>query len=37
MLGIGLIVPVLPILVGEFVSGKEAQAFWYGIMAPSSA
>jgi DHA1 family tetracycline resistance protein-like MFS transporter len=36
MLGIGLIVPVLPMLVGEF-TGKEAQAFWYGIMAPSSA
>ena len=33
MLGIGLVVPVLPILIGDFVSGKEAQAFWYGIMA----
>jgi DHA1 family tetracycline resistance protein-like MFS transporter len=33
MLGIGLIVPVLPVLVGEFVSGREQQAMWYGIMA----
>lgn len=33
MLGIGLIVPVLPVLVGEFVSGRDAQAMWYGIMA----
>ncbi|MBE3024242.1 MFS transporter [Janthinobacterium sp. BJB1] len=33
MLGIGLVVPVLPILIGDFVSGKDAQAFWYGIMA----
>ena len=33
MLGIGLIVPVLPVLVGEFVSGREQQALWYGIMS----
>lgn len=33
MLGIGLIVPVLPVLVGEFVSGRDTQAMWYGIMA----
>lgn len=33
MLGIGLIVPVLPILVGQFVSGREEQALWYGVMA----
>ena len=33
MLGIGLIVPVLPVLVGEFVSGREQQAMWYGIMS----
>ncbi|WP_296002394.1 TCR/Tet family MFS transporter [Rugamonas sp.] len=32
MLGIGLIVPVLPILLGEFVSGHEAQAHWNGYM-----
>ena len=33
MLGIGLIVPVLPVLVGEFVSGREQQAMWFGIMS----
>jgi len=33
MLGIGLIVPVLPILLGEFVNGREAQAHWYGYMS----
>jgi MFS transporter, DHA1 family, tetracycline resistance protein len=32
MLGIGLIVPVLPILVGEFVATREAQTLWYGIL-----
>lgn len=32
MLGVGLIVPVLPALVGEFVSGREQQALWYGIL-----
>ena len=32
MLGIGLVVPVLPILVGEFVTERDAQALWYGIM-----
>eukprot|EP01032_Pedospumella_encystans_P034128 gene34128-38572_t len=32
MLGIGLVVPVLPILVGEFVHEREAQALWYGVM-----
>ena len=33
MLGIGLAVPVLPILVGEFVGTKDLQAHWYGILA----
>jgi len=33
MLGVGLVVPVLPILIGDFVNGKEQQAMWYGIMA----
>jgi DHA1 family tetracycline resistance protein-like MFS transporter len=32
MLGIGLVVPVLPILVGEFVHTRDQQALWYGIM-----
>jgi len=30
MLGIGLIVPVMPLLVGQFVEGKELQALWFG-------
>jgi DHA1 family tetracycline resistance protein-like MFS transporter len=33
MLGIGLIVPVLPVLVGEFTGSRENQAYWYGIMS----
>jgi DHA1 family tetracycline resistance protein-like MFS transporter len=32
MLGIGLIVPVLPILVGEYVGSREEQTLWYGIL-----
>ena len=32
MLGIGLIVPVLPALVGEYVAGREQQALWYGVL-----
>ncbi len=32
MLGIGLAVPVLPILVGEFVVGRDLQAHWFGIL-----
>jgi DHA1 family tetracycline resistance protein-like MFS transporter len=33
MLGIGLIVPVLPGLVGEFVHAREQQALWYGVLS----
>jgi len=33
MLGIGLAVPVLPLLVGEFVTSPDGQARWYGILA----
>ncbi|MEQ1516078.1 MAG: TCR/Tet family MFS transporter [Usitatibacteraceae bacterium] len=33
MLGVGLALPVLPILVGEFVEGRDLQAYWYGILA----
>jgi DHA1 family tetracycline resistance protein-like MFS transporter len=32
MLGIGLIVPVLPNLVGTFVADREQQALWYGVL-----
>ena len=33
VLGIGLIIPVMPVLVGQFVPGRDEQAFWYGILA----
>ena len=33
VIGIGLIVPVLPLLVGEFTSGRDTQAYWYGAVA----
>jgi MFS transporter, DHA1 family, tetracycline resistance protein len=33
VIGIGLIIPVLPILVGEFTSGRDTQAYWYGAIA----
>jgi DHA1 family tetracycline resistance protein-like MFS transporter len=33
MLGIGLIVPVLPLLVGDFVHNREQQTLWYGVMS----
>ena len=33
MLAIGIIVPVLPVLVGSFTDSKAAQAFWYGVVA----
>jgi DHA1 family tetracycline resistance protein-like MFS transporter len=32
MLGIGLIIPVLPLLVGEFVAGREQQSLWFGVL-----
>jgi DHA1 family tetracycline resistance protein-like MFS transporter len=32
MLGVGLIVPVLPVLVGEFTGAREQQAHWYGLL-----
>jgi DHA1 family tetracycline resistance protein-like MFS transporter len=33
MLGIGLIVPVLPLLVGQFVTARDEQAMWFGVMS----
>jgi MFS transporter, DHA1 family, tetracycline resistance protein len=33
MIAIGLIVPVLPPLVGKFTADPAAQAFWYGAVA----
>ncbi|MGZ8303103.1 MAG: MFS transporter, partial [Telluria sp.] len=32
MLGIGLIVPVMPLLVGEFVGARDQQAMWFGVL-----
>ena len=32
MLSIGLAVPVLPVLVGEFVEGHNSQVLWFGIL-----
>jgi DHA1 family tetracycline resistance protein-like MFS transporter len=29
MVAIGLIIPVLPVLVGQFTTDKESQAYWY--------
>ena len=33
MISIGLIIPVLPVLVGNFTGSQEDQAFWYGAVA----
>jgi DHA1 family tetracycline resistance protein-like MFS transporter len=33
MMAIGLIVPVLPVLVGGFTANPAEQAFWYGAVA----
>lgn len=32
MMGVGLVLPVLPSLVGEFTQNVEAQAYWYGAL-----
>jgi len=37
MMSIGIIVPVLPILVGSFTGSQADQAFWYGVVAFSFA
>ena len=33
VLGIGLIIPVMPVLVGQFAPGRDEQALWYGVLA----
>jgi MFS transporter, DHA1 family, tetracycline resistance protein len=33
MIGVGLMLPVLPVLVGEFTGSREAQTYWYGALA----
>ena len=35
MLGMGLVFPVLPALVGEFTASREAQSYWFGALAVS--
>jgi DHA1 family tetracycline resistance protein-like MFS transporter len=35
VMGIGLIVPVLPALVGEFAVDRHAQSYWYGALSAS--
>lgn len=32
MVAIGLIIPVLPVLVGQFTTDRSSQAFWYGAI-----
>ena len=32
MVAIGLIIPVLPALVGSFTGSQADQAFWYGVV-----
>jgi MFS transporter, DHA1 family, tetracycline resistance protein len=32
VVGFGLIIPVLPALVGEFTASTQAQALWYGVL-----
>jgi DHA1 family tetracycline resistance protein-like MFS transporter len=33
MIAIGLIVPVLPLLVGTFTASPTEQTFWFGAVA----
>ena len=33
VLGIGLIIPVMPALVGAHVPGRDEQALWYGLLS----
>jgi MFS transporter, DHA1 family, tetracycline resistance protein len=32
VMGFGLLLPVLPALVGEFTTSRDAQTYWYGAM-----
>lgn len=32
VMGFGLLLPVLPALVGEFTAGRDAQTYWYGAL-----
>ena len=35
VMGIGLLLPVLPLLIGEFTPDRDAQALWYGALIMS--
>jgi DHA1 family tetracycline resistance protein-like MFS transporter len=35
MLGIGVVIPVLPSLVGTLTTGREHQSYWYGALLAS--
>lgn len=35
VLGIGLIIPVLPVLIGQFTQGADEQTHWFGLLAAS--
>src|ERR1700745_2828755 len=35
MLGIGLVIPILPSLVGTLTTGRELQSYWYGALLAS--
>ncbi len=32
VVGIGLAMPVLPILIGDFTASRELQSYWYGVL-----
>jgi DHA1 family tetracycline resistance protein-like MFS transporter len=32
VLGIGLAMPVLPMLIGDFTASRELQSYWYGVL-----
>lgn len=33
MLGVGLVVPIMPVLVGEYVTSRDEQSLWFGVVA----
>ena len=35
MLGFGIVIPVLPALVGSMIADKPSQAYWYGALLAS--
>jgi MFS family permease len=35
VLGIGVVIPVLPVLVGEFTKSRDLQSYWYGALVAS--